>query len=82
MARGKLAQAIAYGARIMLIDGNFDNALKLVRSLAEKHPIVLVNSRPGARECTRRFCTRSCGAGSMAAEECLSAHASRLRFAA
>ena len=44
VARGKLAQAIAYGARIVLIDGNFDHALKLVRALAEKHPIVLVNS--------------------------------------
>ncbi len=44
VARGKLAQAIAYGARIVLIDGNFDLALSLVKSLTEKHPIVLVNS--------------------------------------
>ena len=44
VARGKLAQAIAYGARIMLIDGNFDSALSLVRTLTDKHPIVLVNS--------------------------------------
>lgn len=44
VARGKLAQAIAYGARIMVIDGNFDRALSLVRELTEKHPIVLVNS--------------------------------------
>ncbi len=44
VARGKLAQAITYGARILLIDGNFDDALAIVRRLADKHPIVLVNS--------------------------------------
>jgi threonine synthase len=44
VARGKLSQAIAYGARIMLIDGSFDRALSLVRALTEQHPIVLVNS--------------------------------------
>ena len=44
VARGKLAQAIAYGARIMLIDGNFDSALSLVRTLTDKHAIALVNS--------------------------------------
>ena len=44
VARGKLAQAIAYGARIMLIDGNFDSALSLVRTLTDKHDIALVNS--------------------------------------
>lgn len=44
VARGKLAQAITYGARIMLIDGGFDDALSLVRSLSAKHPVVLVNS--------------------------------------
>ena len=44
VARGKLAQAVAYGAQIMLIDGNFDNALSVVRTLTERHPIVLVNS--------------------------------------
>ena len=44
IARGKLAQAITYGARIVLIDGNFDDALSLVKRLSEKHPIVLVNS--------------------------------------
>ncbi len=44
IARGKLAQAVIYGARIIAIDGNFDQALKLVRALAEKHPVTLVNS--------------------------------------
>ncbi len=44
VARGKLAQAIAYGARIMLIQGSFDHAMRLVRDLTARHPIVLVNS--------------------------------------
>ncbi len=44
IARGKLAQAITYGARIMLIDGNFDDALNIVRAITERHPVVLVNS--------------------------------------
>ncbi|MCH7802237.1 MAG: threonine synthase [Chloroflexi bacterium] len=44
VARGKLAQAVAYGARIMLIRGSFDHAMQLVRDLTERHPIVLVNS--------------------------------------
>ena len=44
VARGKLVQAIAYGARILLVDGNFDDALGLVRSLTERNPLVLVNS--------------------------------------
>ncbi len=44
VARGKLAQAIAYGARIILVRGNFDHALDIVRALTRKHPIVLVNS--------------------------------------
>ena len=44
VARGKLAQAMAYGARIVQIDGSFDRALHLVRSLTEKHSITLVNS--------------------------------------
>ena len=41
---GKLAQAIVYGARIIAIDGNFDQALEIVRALTDKHPITLVNS--------------------------------------
>ena len=44
VSRGKLAQAIAYGARVMLIRGGFDNALNLVRDLAERSPVTLVNS--------------------------------------
>jgi threonine synthase len=41
---GKLAQAIVYGAKIVAIDGNFDQALEIVRSLTAKHPVTLVNS--------------------------------------
>ena len=44
IARGKLAQAIIYGAKIIALDGNFDDALTIVRSLVQKHPVTLVNS--------------------------------------
>ena len=44
IALGKLAQAIVYGAKILTIDGNFDRALNIVRTLTEKHPVTLVNS--------------------------------------
>jgi len=44
IAMGKLAQAIVYGAKIITIDGNFDQALTIVRSLTQKHPVTLVNS--------------------------------------
>ncbi|MFH1141021.1 MAG: threonine synthase [Chloroflexota bacterium] len=44
IATGKLAQAMAHGAQILAVDGNFDQALELVRTLANTHPITLVNS--------------------------------------
>ncbi len=44
VAAGKLAQAVAFGARIVEIEGSFDDALTLARTIAEKHPIALVNS--------------------------------------
>lgn len=44
IALGKLAQAIVFDARIVQINGNFDEALKAVRVLTEKHPVALVNS--------------------------------------
>jgi len=44
IALGKLAQAIVYRAKIVTIDGNFDQALNIVRSLTRKHPVTLVNS--------------------------------------
>ena len=44
IAMGKLAQAVAHGAKILQVDGNFDDCLKLARDLAEHYPIALVNS--------------------------------------
>lgn len=44
VALGKLAQAIIYGAKIVAVDGNFDQALKIARGLTQKHPVTLVNS--------------------------------------
>jgi threonine synthase len=44
IAEGKMAQTLIHGARVISLAGNFDQALKLVRELAESHPIVLVNS--------------------------------------
>ena len=44
VALGKLAQAMAYGAKIIMVDGNFDAALALAREFTDQHPITLVNS--------------------------------------
>jgi len=44
IATGKLAQALMHGARVIALRGNFDQALELVRELARRHPIALVNS--------------------------------------
>jgi threonine synthase len=44
IATGKLAQALMHGARVVALRGNFDQALALVRQLADAHPISLVNS--------------------------------------
>lgn len=44
VALGKLAQAIMYGAEIVEIDGNFDDALEVVKNVSENSPIALVNS--------------------------------------
>ena len=44
IAVGKLAQAIAYGAKIIAVQGNFDQSLQIVRELVEKYPVTLVNS--------------------------------------
>jgi threonine synthase len=44
IAIGKLAQALVHGARLLQVDGNFDDCLKLVRKLAESYPVALVNS--------------------------------------
>jgi threonine synthase len=44
VALGKLAQALVHGARVLEIEGNFDQALQLTKQMAEEHPITLVNS--------------------------------------
>jgi threonine synthase len=44
IAIGKLAQALMHGARVIALRGNFDQALEIVRELARRHPIELVNS--------------------------------------
>jgi threonine synthase len=44
IATGKLAQALMHGARVVALRANFDRALELVRELAQRHPIALVNS--------------------------------------
>ncbi len=44
IAIGKLAQALMHGARVIALQGNFDDALTIVRELSQKHPIELVNS--------------------------------------
>lgn len=44
IAMGKLAQAVMYGAEIISIEGNFDEALKMVRNISKTEPVALVNS--------------------------------------
>lgn len=44
IALGKLAQALIHGAKVIAIEGNFDDALTLVREITDKYPITLVNS--------------------------------------
>ena len=44
VALGKLAQAKMYGAEIVEIEGNFDEALNMVRTVSESSPVTLVNS--------------------------------------
>ena len=44
IALGKLSQAMMYGAEIIAIQGNFDQALEVVRKISEEYPITLVNS--------------------------------------
>jgi threonine synthase len=44
IAQGKMAQTLVHGARVIALDGNFDQALTMVRELTASHPIALVNS--------------------------------------
>ena len=44
IAQGKLAQTVAHGARIIAIEGSFDDALRLALEITERHAIALMNS--------------------------------------
>jgi threonine synthase len=44
IALGKLSQAMAHGAQVIQIEGNFDEALQIVREISEVEPVTLVNS--------------------------------------
>ncbi|CAM5567794.1 hypothetical protein STANM309S_05072 [Streptomyces tanashiensis] len=44
IALGKMGQALVHGAKILQVDGNFDDCLTLARSLSENYPVALVNS--------------------------------------
>ena len=44
IALGKLSQALIHGAQVLAVDGNFDDALNLVRDIAVSYPVTLVNS--------------------------------------
>ncbi|MCU1573635.1 MAG: threonine synthase [Micrococcaceae bacterium] len=49
ISMGKLSQAVAHGATLLQVDGNFDNCLDVARKLAESYPVFLVNSVNPAR---------------------------------
>ena len=49
ISMGKLSQAIAHGATLLQVDGNFDNCLDIARKLGESYPVFLVNSVNPAR---------------------------------
>lgn len=44
IALGKLAQALIYGAQVLAVEGNFDQALNIAREITSRHPVTLVNS--------------------------------------
>jgi threonine synthase len=44
IATGKLAQAVVHGAKVVQVEGNFDDCLELARKLAHDYPVALVNS--------------------------------------
>lgn len=44
IAAGKMAQAVLHGARVIQVRGNFDDCLRMCRTLAEDYPVALVNS--------------------------------------
>jgi len=44
VATGKMAQTLVHGARVLEVEGNFDDSLELAKDLAERFPVTLVNS--------------------------------------
>lgn len=44
IASGKLTQAVAFGARLVEVDGSFDDCLRVARDIADRHPVLLANS--------------------------------------
>jgi len=44
IAKGKLAQALVHNATVIAVDGNFDDALRIVRAITDQYPVTLVNS--------------------------------------
>lgn len=44
IAMGKLAQALIHGAKVLALEGNFDQALEMVKEIASRYPLTLVNS--------------------------------------
>ena len=44
IAAGKLAQAVMHGAKVLALDGSFDDGLRVVRGIADRHNVTLVNS--------------------------------------
>src|SRR5439155_21344334 len=44
VAPGKLSQAAIHGARVLMVEGSFDQALAIVMQIAERYPVTLVNS--------------------------------------
>jgi threonine synthase len=44
VAMGKMAQTLVHGARVLEVEGNFDESLDVARDLAERYPVTLVNS--------------------------------------
>ncbi len=49
IAMGKLSQALAHGARLLQVQGNFDDCLRVARELSDQYPVALVNSVNPAR---------------------------------
>jgi len=61
VALGKMAQTLVHGARVLEVEGNFDDSLELAKDLAERYPVTLVNSLnpfrlEGQKTCAFEIC--------------------------